>query len=181
MSTNKKNKSKKIEYTNLLKNEDYEKPTQTFSERLTTDDIVILLADYKEATIDELTHGVHIRYMKQNEKTKKLDLRMGGIVFKKDENNPPKFIMVSNGKFVWSVQTENTIFYKRMSIGEKEEEFKSTLAIKDQSIKEYLSLIKELEKKNKLLEIQLENNMKDTKMKDKLIKEQEKIIKKLQK
>lgn len=140
MSTNKKN-TKKLDMVKLYSedNKDYVKPKQSFTERLSEQEIADLLSDYVETKADDLTHGAHIRYLKKNKDTKKYEFRMGGTIFKIEDD----YFTVSNGKYMWSVQKAGSIFYKKMSFVEKEKEFENTLFNKNKEIKGQAREIKE--------------------------------------
>ena len=147
MSTN-----KKIEFIKLEDDENFVKPKQSFTERLSLDEIADLLSDYEPIDAKNITHGVHIRYQKKNKKTHKYDFRMGGTIFKIE----PEYFMVSNGKHIWSVQKKDTKFYKKMNFAEKEKEFEETLYNKNQEIKTSNSIIstqqKEIKQQNTFIQ-----------------------------
>jgi len=141
-----------------LINDGYKKPNETFTERLDEQDIKDKLSNYvKVDDIEELGKlplGIHLRYFsivrdKKNNITKKF--RMGGFLFNK--SNYEKYVVLTNNKKNWSVQSSSTIFYKKMSLDDVKYELETKLD--------------ECTKKLKLLK---EENKELIKQKDKLIK-----------
>lgn len=123
---------------------------KTFTEKLTKEQIKDLLDGYKEVTFGGVKIGFHIRYFKKQ--GTELDFRMGGTVIKKEKN----YLIVSNGKANWSVQEKGTVFFQQIPLSvlrkELEDEYEKKITEKDDKINELMSLIKELTKKNKMLE-----------------------------
>jgi hypothetical protein len=153
-------KPKKSFINDNIANTDYKKPVKSFTEKLTKQEIKLLLQDYKEEKPQHIPRGSHIRYfVKDNDGTMKF--RMGGVI---KDNAYPKYMMVTNGKIDWSVQITNTIFYMRMNLTEIIEEYKQELLKKEDELK-----ILTEEHKNALIEIK------------KLIKENQLLKKKIKK
>ena len=75
---NEKNTKK---YTGLknIKDDNYIKPPQTATEKLSQEEINKLLENYKEVDIKNLKKGIHTRYFKKN-KDGTLDFKIGGII-----------------------------------------------------------------------------------------------------
>jgi hypothetical protein len=119
--------------TRKLSTDNYKRPQQTFTDKLSEKDIENKLEDYRESDIYKIPLSTHVRYFKvENEKKK---FRTGGILYKNE--GLPDYVVLSNGRKTWSVQVADTIFFRRMTARE----------IK----KEYEEYIMELEKKNKQL------------------------------
>ena len=111
---------------------------KTYQEQLTDEAIEKLLEDYVEVEVDKISQipiKSHLRYYtlkEENGNIKKL-FRMGGQLVNKDHYE--NYLMLSNGKNSWSVQTNNAIFYKKMKIEEIKEYYKDLLEEKDKKIK----------------------------------------------
>ena len=121
--------------TPRLKNSEYKRPRVTYTDKLTDDDIIDKLEDYKKVdNIYKVALGSHLRYFIKDKGEKKF--RLGGVLINND--GLPKYVVLSNGKFSWSVQINKVIaFFKKMTITE----------IK----KDYEALIDDLEQKNQKL------------------------------
>lgn len=107
-----------------LGDDNYVKKSITKTDTLTSENIRDLLEDYVE--IDNLANvplKSHIRYFVKNNGN--IKFRMGGYLFNK--NGLPKYIVLSNGKKSWSVQTDNTTFFKKLSIEELKNEYETTI------------------------------------------------------
>ena len=120
-----------------LKDTEYSKPKKTFTEKLNSDENSIKdkLDDYVQVEdIFKVPLGTHIRYYK-NENGKKKFVLGGKLI---NNNGLPKYIVLTNGKYTWSVQLDTVVtFFRKMSIAE----------IK----KDYEDMIDELDKKNENL------------------------------
>lgn len=104
----------------------YQRPTQTYQENLTKQQIKEQLKDYKEVTdITMISIGCHVRYFSIDQKSKKKLFRLGGTVNKVDPEY--RFIILTNGTVSWSVQIANTTFWKKLSESEYKEELKEEL------------------------------------------------------
>ena len=124
--------------------DNYQRPKSTMQDKLTDADIKELLATY--VLVDDIFKvpiGSHLRYytMKDGKKV----FRMGGLLNNKD--NADKFIVLSNGRLTWTVQTKSSEFYRKMSVEEIREEYENTIREKDAKIK------KLREKLNKYIDI----------------------------
>ena len=149
-----------------ISKDNYIKTGNEIQENLTEDDIKILLEDYTEINdYKELKLGMHIRYY-----TIKLDkygnqtklFRMGGNIIKIDDEY--RYLILSNNKISWSVQINNNIFYKKMSLNDIKN-------IYDAKLDEKRFYINKLNKSYKKLEYQLNIiNEKYTKLKYDYIK-----------
>ena len=90
----------------------YKKPKQTFQETLTQDEIDEKLQGYEKVEDPaEIPLNVHVRYFTQKDGTQLF--RMGGMLI--DKQNSDTYVRLSNGKNSWSVQTKDSIFYKKIS------------------------------------------------------------------
>jgi hypothetical protein len=135
----------------------YIRPKTTLQEKLTSDEIEQKLEDYTEVdNINKIPINSHLRYytLKRDDKGNMSKVfRLGGNLINKD--NSDKYIILSNGKVSWSVQTKNTIFYRKMKINEIKDEYETIIEeLKDEIMKlkkdnkKYIKHILEL-KKNK--------------------------------
>jgi hypothetical protein len=130
-------------YVEKLDKSKYNRPKKTFTEKLSKSEIMSKLEDYKKTTIDKISLGTHVRYFVVDSEGNKL-FRMGGQLTKND--GMPQYVILSNGKNSWSVQTSTTIFFKKMSLPEIKQEHEIKILDKDKKIKELLTLIKQLKK-----------------------------------
>lgn len=91
----------------------YNRPDITYQEKLSNDEIKEKLQGYEQTNnITEIPLNTHIRYFIKNQDGTQI-FRTGGFLHSKQ--NPDKYIMLSNGKDIWSVQIKNRIFFKKMS------------------------------------------------------------------
>ena len=131
-----------ISSTTNVANESYKKDGKTFTENLTKEEINEKLEDYKKVDdISKVILGTHLRYFTEKDGTKLF--RMGGNL--KNNFGLPKYVILVNalGK-EWTVQTANTIFYKKMTMGEIKEEY-------EKIDKENADKYKKIKNENKLL------------------------------
>jgi hypothetical protein len=106
----------------------YQKPTTTYQQTLTNQEIKEKLKEYKQVSdIKTVSIGTHIRYFVENLKTKKNDFRLGGTLQRIDPEG--RFVILSNGKITWSVQIQSpkATFYQKMVESEIREELKKEL------------------------------------------------------
>lgn len=136
--------------TKKLSEDDYIRPTSTVQEQLTVEEIAELLNGYVRISNKELYDiplDIHLRYFiiypDGNQQ-----FRMGG--FLKNKNNADKYIILSNGKNSWSVQVNNSVFFKKLSHKEEldklHEYYKNKLEEKNRSIYKLKKYIKKIEK-----------------------------------
>lgn len=122
----------------------YKRPKTTYQEKLTVEQIEDKLQGYEKINdIAEVPLNTHIRYfIKQKDGTQLF--RTGGFLHNKQ--NSEKYIMLNNGKNIWSVQVANTIFFKKMSqkdeISTLHRHYKKKLEEKDKQIKKLEKIIK---------------------------------------
>ena len=124
-------------------NNEYVRPEKTFQDKLSPKQIKDLLNDYVEIEKNDLKDvliDTHIRYfLKKN--GKKL-FRTGGYLLNK--NKYDKYIILTNRKINWSVDTNNSILFRKLSSSELNE-------IHNEEINELKKIIKKLYQENKLL------------------------------
>lgn len=129
-----------------IKNSMYKRPTKTYTEKLTQEDIDDLLDDYK--MIDDLSKvpiGSHLRYCTVDKNGKK-KFRLGGFLHK--NNGLPKYVILSNNNVTWTVQITNTQFFRKMNIKEIKNEYEEEI---EEIKQEYQKYIKKLEHDIKIL------------------------------
>ena len=132
-----------------LGNDKYKKSTNTVQDNLTKEDIEILLEDYNEVEdYKDLKPGMHIRYYTIIKNNKYF--RMGGNIIKVDLDNK-YIVLTNNNKSTWSVQLENSIIYKKMSIEEVKKFYENELDNKDSEIEKYKSIISKFKNQQKML------------------------------
>ena len=137
-----------------IKNDNYKKNGNTIQDKLTPNDIEILLEDYEIITsFNELKNGSHIRYytLINNKKV----FRMGGSIIKLDLEK--KFAVLSNGRVNWSLQlNKNTIIYKKMTTEDVKLFYENELDNKEMELKKTKTKIEKIKIIFKTL--QTENN-----------------------
>jgi hypothetical protein len=115
-----------------LKADDFVRPVETFTDKLTKNEIKNLLDDYERINdANNLNIGDHVRYFKKENNI--LKFRMGGTIIKK--SGLPDYIVLTNGKKPWSVQINTAIFYRKLSYKKLREEYDDIIAEKDKLIK----------------------------------------------
>lgn len=128
--------------TNRLGNTD--KPKKSIQKKLSPDEIDEKLIGYtKVNNLTELALGDHVRYFTKDPNTGEFLFRLGGTINKADFDKG--YLIISNGKYSWSAQLKNSIFFKKLSL----EDFKKQME-KEYS-KKYSKKIKKLESENKRL------------------------------
>ena len=136
----------------------YERPKHTIQDKMNDNEIEEKLADYLEVEdINKVPIGTHIRYytLVPNDKGEiKKAFRLGGQLHNKD--NADKYIILSNGKITWTVQTETSILYRKMTIDEIKDDYENFIKdLEDEVVqlkkdnKKLLKKILELEKNKK--------------------------------
>jgi hypothetical protein len=133
---------KTISITNDKK---YIRPKYTLQDKITEEEINEALKDYIECEdISKIPLGSHLRYFTTTTDKKGVTerkFRFGG--FLKNKDNCDKYVILTNNTVSWSVQVDNTTFYKKMSTEEIKEEYIRIIEEKHQMIK---SLKKEIKK-----------------------------------
>ena len=119
---------------------------RTKQDKLSAEEIRDKLEDYLEVEdISTVPLNTHIRYFSiiksKKGKTKKI-FRIGG--FLKNKDNAESFVILTNGKNSWSVQTDSAIFFRKMNIDEIKDQY-------EDEIEELENIILKLKKKNSKL------------------------------
>lgn len=132
----------------IVNDKKYIRPKHTLQDKITEDDINEALKDYIECDdISKVPLSSHLRYFitttdKRGNTERKF--RFGG--FLKNKDNCDKYVILTNNNISWSVQVDNTTFFKKMNMEEIKEEYNKILEEKHQVIK---SLKREIKKLNK--------------------------------
>jgi len=140
--TKKKKKSNLIR----LKDTEYDRPKITYTEKLNKNpnNIIDKLEDYiKVDSIYKVPLGTHLRYYKNDNGKKKFVL--GGKLI--NNKGLPKYIVLTNGKFTWSVQLDTIIaFFRKMTIKEIKEDYEEMIMEMDQKNTKLKQNIKDQQK-----------------------------------
>jgi hypothetical protein len=162
--------------TKRLSRTGYNRPTKTYQDTLTSQDIKDKLKEYKKVTdIKKVSIGTHLRYFTINKKGEQL-FRLGGVLTKYDPEG--RFIILSNGDVSWSVQIQNTIFFQKMTETEIREEVKKEM-IEEIMTEELGNTDYDLKKQIKILTKKIENYEVIEKKYISLIKKNEKLTEQL--
>ena len=135
--------------------DNYNPTGNELQKNLTEEDVNLLLEEYEEVDdTDILKTGMNVRYytikQKRNGDVDK-KFRMGGEIMKVDHQN--KYVVLTNKRLSWSVQFNNTIFYKKMTSDEIKAFYENELDEKDNKIQKLKkSIIKYKENQQKLLD-----------------------------
>ncbi len=133
----------------LTEDTNYKKEGKSIQQTLSPNEIKEKLQEYTQIEdIGEAPLNSHIRYVTIDKNGKK-QFRLGGFLTK-NEND---YIVLSNGKLSWSVQKNNSIFFKKMSYDELKQELIEKISNKFE--KKIITLEKENES--------LKNTLKDIK------------------
>lgn len=123
----------------------YSRPAVTMTDQLSKEQIEELLEDYKKVDdIYQVPLGVHMRYFSNIDG--KMVFRRGGLLHK--NVGLPEFVILAQnptGKPGWSVQVKDTIFYRKMTLGEIKNEYQSIiedLIEKNKKLKEEIKKLK---------------------------------------
>jgi hypothetical protein len=135
----------------------YKRPKRTYTDKINEDkdEIIDKLEDYVEVNdIGKVKLGTHIRYFKIENNVKKLIL--GGNLI--GINGLPNYVLLSNGKFKWSVQMETVVqFYRKMTIEEIKDDYENLLEKYENKIDNLKKYIKEQQKEIMNLKYKLKN------------------------
>lgn len=124
------------------KNDKYVRPKKTVQDKLTPNQIKDLLNDYVEvADVNSIPLNTHVRYFSKQKDGRKV-FRIGGYLINNKEAD--KYIVLTNRKNNWSVNTKKSIFFKKISTDELTE-------VHNDEVGELKQLIKKLYKENKKL------------------------------
>ena len=139
-----------ITLTKRLGNDNYKKEGKSIQQTLSPNEIKEKLQEYIQIdTIDDVSLNTHIRYFTVDKKSGKKQFRLGGFLTK----NENEYVVLSNGKVSWSVQKNNSLFFKKMSYNDLKQELIEKISNKFE--KKIVSLEKENES--------LKNTLKDIK------------------
>ena len=122
----------------------YVRPKITYQEKLTEDEISDKLQGYaKVDNIADVPINTHLRYISTQPDGSQV-FRTGG--FLQNKQNADIYVMLQNGKVSWSVQTADTVFFRKMSQKEEisaiREQYEKKLLEKDQIIDKLKTYIK---------------------------------------
>ncbi len=122
----------------------YKREKKTYQEQLTADEIAEKLQGYaKVDDIAEVPLNTHVRYFITLDNGTQV-FRLGGFLHNK--KNADTYVMLSNGKNIWSVQVKGTTFFRKLSHNEEIESlhqsYKKKLEEKDLLIKKLKNYIK---------------------------------------
>ena len=133
----------------LSRDTSYQRPKKTYQDKLTPEAIEEELEEYtKVEDLSKVPLNSHMRYFTLNDKTGKKEFRLGGFLSNRDQ--PEKYVILSNGTISWSVQTENSIFFKKMSIKELKLEYEEKIeALENENNKLKKALLKYKKKSSK--------------------------------
>ena len=134
----------------LTSDTEYTKKGKSLQQSLSPNEIKEKLQEYVQLdNIDETPLNSHIRYFTVDKKSGKKQFRLGGFLTK----NENEYVVLSNGKLSWSVQKNNSIFFKKMAYDDLKQELIEKISNK------FEKKINSLEKENEALK----NTLKDIK------------------
>jgi chaperonin cofactor prefoldin len=132
----------------LASDTNYKKEGKSLQQTLSPNEIKEKLEEYVQTdNIDEVALNSHIRYFSIDKKTGKKQFRLGGFLTKIDKD----YVVLSNGRLSWSVQKNNTVFFKKMSYNDLKEELIEKISNK------FEKKINTLEKENQALKTTLKD------------------------
>lgn len=119
----------------------YKRPKVTYQEKLSADEISKKLQGYEKVDdISEVPLNTHLRYFTKNADGTQ-SFRLGGFLYNK--KNADTYVMLSNGKSIWSVQVDGTVFFRKQS---HKEEIDSLHALYKKKLMEKDKIIHDLKK-----------------------------------
>ena len=136
----------------IKKDDGYIRPKKTFQDKLTDNDIEKKLEGYVQVNdIAKVPLNTHIRYYSLINKNGKQDkvFRLGGFLKNKSKCNI--FIILTNGKRSWSVQTKSSIFYRKINLDEIKQLHDEEVVELEDEINDLHKIIKKQKKENKKL------------------------------
>lgn len=135
--------------TTRIGNDNYKKSKKSKQSKMSPDDIKDKLKDYaKVKNIYKTPLKTHVRYFTIDKKTGGNVFRMGGFLNK--INDEKEYVILSNGKITWSVQVNNSQFWRKLSLEEIREEYEEEIKMlkkNNKILKETLKKIKNQAKK----------------------------------
>jgi hypothetical protein len=142
----------KFTLTKRLGNDNYKKEGKSIQQALSPNEIKEKLQEYVPLnTIDDTPLNSHIRYFTIDKISGKKQFRLGGFLTKNENEN--EYVVLSNGKVSWSVQKNNSKFFKKMSYDDLKQELIEKISNK------FEKKLTTLEKENE----SLKNTLKDIK------------------
>jgi hypothetical protein len=136
----------------LKKKDTYIRPKKTFQDQLTQEEIDKKLEGYAEVKdITSVPLNAHIRYyslINKNGKESKI-FRLGG--FLKNKSKGDTFVILTNGKRSWSVQTKSSIFFRKINLDEIKILHNEEIEDLEYEIDNLHRVVKKLKKDNKKL------------------------------
>lgn len=121
-----------------LNNDKYDRPNQTYTDKLTVEEIESKLEDYtKVEDIYKVPLGTHLRYFCDQEGKKVF--RTGGVLLKAD--GLPNYVILSNGTKSWSVQVKDAIFFRKMTLKEIKESYTNRIEELEQEVLKLKNLL----------------------------------------
>jgi hypothetical protein len=140
-------------YSDKLKSQGYKRPDQTYTDKLSNDEILEKLNGYKKVDdIYKVPLNTHLRYFSTGKDGKEL-FRLGGFLYR--NNGLPDYVMLTNNKSSWSVQIKGTKFFKKMAAKEIIDTYEDKLDEYERKNKNLKLLIKEQKKEIKVLKKKL--------------------------
>ena len=134
-------------FTKKLGADNYKRPKVTLQEQLSAEEIAEKLQGYvrvADGEIEDVPLDTHLRYFILDEDGSQ-QFRLGG--FLKNKTNANKYVVLSNGKNSWSVQVNNTVFFRKLN---HQEELEQIHELYRKKLKEKDDVIKKLKKYIKL-------------------------------
>jgi len=142
-----------------ISKDNYTRPLVTKTDMVTHEQLEEMFDDYQEMNIEDIPVGAHVRYFIINDKGQE-KFRPGGKLINK--SGMPVYVVLTNGKVSWSVQTNNAKFYKKMTLDELKDEYEDDI---EKMKREYDAKIKEMKTyTRKLLNIMQQNGIDITKI-----------------
>lgn len=122
----------------------YVKPKKTLQEKMTIDEINAALEDYVQVDdISTVPLKSHLRYYITENGVKKF--RLGGFLSMKEK--PDEYVILTNNKLSWSVDTKKATFFKKMTVKDIKEEFSTEIKSKDARIEKLMKMLRKLKSK----------------------------------
>jgi hypothetical protein len=133
----------------LSRDNNYQRPKKTYQDKLSPEEIEEKLEEYiKVDDITKVPLNSHLRYFTLNKKTNKKEFRLGGFLTNRDQ--PDKYVILSNGTISWSVQIENSIFFKKLTVKELKGEYEEKIeSLEKENAKLKKALLKYKKKSSK--------------------------------
>lgn len=121
-----------------LSNTQYNRPPTTYQESLTSEQVKEKLQDFvKMPDVSLIPINSEVRYFsyKDNPETGRQErlFRLGGRLLNKD--NHDKYVVLTNGKQTWSVNTQTSVFFRKMTFDEVHEKYESKIKSLEETIR----------------------------------------------